>query len=62
MPYRIVEADTESATAVATIHRMNRMAPEIFPELELRHLDDGFWWFAYCEGEVVAFAGMVPFG
>jgi GNAT superfamily N-acetyltransferase len=59
MPYRIIEADTESASAVATIHRLNRMAPDIFPELEPRHLD-GVWWFAYLDGEVVAFAGMVP--
>jgi GNAT superfamily N-acetyltransferase len=58
--YRIVEADTDSASAVATIHRLNRMAPDIFPELEPRHFD-GFWWFAYLDGEVVAFAGMVPF-
>jgi GNAT superfamily N-acetyltransferase len=59
MPYRITEADTDSASAIATIHRLNRMAPDVFPELEPRHFD-GFWWFAYLDGEIVAFAGMVP--
>ncbi len=60
MPYRITEADTESSCAVETIHRFNSLDPETFPPLTQDHLDYGFWWFAYSEGEVVAFAGMVP--
>jgi RimJ/RimL family protein N-acetyltransferase len=58
MLYRITEADTESPCAIAAIHRLNRMQPDVFPELEDRHFD-GYWWFAYFEGEVVAFAGIV---
>jgi GNAT superfamily N-acetyltransferase len=59
MPYSIVEADTESSIAIETIHRFNSLDPETFPPLTQNHLDYGFWWFAYSEGEVVAFAGLV---
>lgn len=60
MSYRIIEADSDSASAVATIHRFNSYDPVTFPPLKPHHLENGFWWFAYLDGEVVAFAGMVP--
>ncbi len=43
------------------IHRFNRMAPDIFPELQPRHIEDGYWWLAYLKQEPVGFAGLVPF-
>lgn len=58
MPYRITEADGSNHLAAATIRRMNALAPEIFPALESHHLENGFWWLAYFEGSVVAFAGL----
>lgn len=60
-PYRIVEVDGSNHLAAETIHRFNRLSPDVFPELESRHLENGYWFVAYHEGEVVAFAGMVPF-
>lgn len=56
--YTIREVDAGDVDIAARIHRLNRMAPETFPELQSRHFD-GFWWFAYYEGQPVAFAGLV---
>ena len=43
-----------------TIDALNRLDP-YFPELEERHIVDGYWWLAYLDKEPVAFAGMVEF-
>lgn len=56
--YSIREIDGQDH-AVA-LHFFNSFAPEIFPPLEPRHIDSGYWWFAYYEGNPVAFAGLVP--
>ncbi len=60
MPYRIEEVDGSDPNVAAILHRFNAMAPEIFPVLENRHLENGFWFLALDGTEVVAFAGMVP--
>jgi GNAT superfamily N-acetyltransferase len=60
MPYIFEEVDATDPGAAHTIHHFNALCPEIFPELEARHLENGYWWIAYCEGEPVAFAGLVP--
>jgi GNAT superfamily N-acetyltransferase len=61
MPYLIREVDGRDPDVAAVLHRLNGLAPDIFPALESRHLEDGFWWLAYLESDPVAFAGMVPF-
>lgn len=43
------------------LHSLNALAPECFPLLQQRHLDNGFWFVAYLDGDPIAFAGMVPF-
>jgi GNAT superfamily N-acetyltransferase len=55
--YVIREVDGETNADI--LHRLNRMAPETFPELSDQHLENGFWWIAYLEQEPVAFAGLV---
>ncbi len=40
---------------------MNALAPEIFPPLEARHYENGYWWIAYHKDVAVAFCGLVPF-
>lgn len=57
--YQIAEVD--GAEFAETLENLNAMVPE-WPPLTDRHLTDGYWWLAFCGGEVVAFAGMVPFG
>lgn len=59
MDYIIQEVDGPSNAD--TIHAFNRLSPEIFPELELRHFTSGFWWLAYAGDEPIGFAGLVPF-
>jgi GNAT superfamily N-acetyltransferase len=59
MNYTIREVD--GIEQAETIHRLNRMVPETFPELQPRHLEDGFWWLAYDDRLPIGFAGMVPF-
>ena len=39
----------------------NSFEPEKFPELEHRHLRDGYWWLARgTDNGIVGFAGLVP--
>lgn len=59
MPYRIQEVDGEEHAQA--LHYFNRLEPEIFPELQLRHIESGYWWIAYLGAEPVAFAGLVLF-
>lgn len=40
---------------------LNALEPEIFPALETRHYENGYWWIAYLKDEPVAFSGLVPF-
>ena len=57
--YTIEEVD--GIEEEATIRRMNGLCPDIFPELEPHHIEDGYWWLTYHNEirEPVAFAGMV---
>ncbi len=59
MHYRIIEA-AKSEEMVEAIHRFNGMN-HAFPSLKPRHIMEGSWWFAYLDGEPVAFSGLVPF-
>ena len=44
-----------------TLHWLNEMEPEVFPPLEQRHFEWGYWWLAYDhEGQAAGFAGIVP--
>ncbi len=43
------------------LDRLNALAPEIFPPLEARHYENGYWWIGYHEDKEVAFCGLVPF-
>ncbi len=63
MPYLIHEVDSRNPIIAATIGRLNALSPKIFPPLEERHLDNGFWFFAFLDDETepAAFAGFVPF-
>jgi len=61
MPYRIDEVDGSNPEISEIIHHFNALAPEIFPALEPKHLECGYWWLAYLEQEPVAFAGLVTF-
>jgi GNAT superfamily N-acetyltransferase len=61
MIYSIREVDARNHLAAETIHRFNRLAPDVFPDLESRHLDNGYWWLAWLDGEPIAFAGLVLF-
>lgn len=60
-PYKILEVVGTAPATEEIIHRMNGLAPEIFPPLTPDHLANGFWWLAYLDEEPVAFAGLVPF-
>jgi len=57
MAYIIREVD--GAEYADELHRFNGMCPETFPTLTARHIENGFWWFAYLDAEAIAFAGMV---
>lgn len=59
--YHLAEVDGSDPLYAEVIHRLNRMAPEVFPELRDHHLENGFWWIAYDTNSPVAIAGMVPF-
>ncbi len=59
-PYRIQEVDGNDLRIACVIHRFNDMAPECFPALSARHLNNGHWWLVYHVDAPVAFAGMVP--
>lgn len=60
MMHVIREVDGGDLEIAATLHRFNGMAPEMFPDLQLRHLESGYWWLVYFGEDPVAFAGMTP--
>ncbi len=60
MSYHIEEVDGSDPNVAEILHRFNGYAPETFPALTSNHLEHGYWWLAYDDQEVVAFAGMVP--
>lgn len=60
MTYYIEEVDGSDPSVAEIILRFNGFDPVTFPALTERHLENGYWWFAYDCQEVVAFAGMVP--
>jgi GNAT superfamily N-acetyltransferase len=51
-----------NGTATAEVLRyLNSKAPDRFPPLEPRHLEQGHWWLVRTwERSIVGFAGMVP--
>lgn len=53
--------EVDGAEHAAILHRFNGLQPEVFPPLEVRHIESGFWWLAYLGADPIAFAGMVPF-
>lgn len=59
MPYTLTEVDGQKYAG--EINRINDLFPDDFLPLKPRHLAKGFWWLVYCDGQVVGFAGMVPF-
>lgn len=58
MTYQIREVDGNEFAD--TLHSFNSL-DKYFPLLEPRHLSDGYWWLVFHAGEVIAFAGLVPF-
>lgn len=60
--YKVREVDASLDEVAETIQDFNRAANEKFPVLKESELEGEhcYWWLAYCEGEPVAFAGMVP--
>ncbi len=61
--YYIHEVDSRDPHIAYTIVRLNALSPDIFPQLEERHLDNGHWFFAFLdeETEPAAFAGFTTF-
>lgn len=59
MPYRLSEVDARDAEIAAILHRFNSLAPDCFPALQARHIENGYWWVAFLEDAPVAFAGLV---
>lgn len=60
--FTISEVDLEHAPAIEKIRAFNGLSPDVFPELKDKHLNRGFWWFAYDDKhKTIGFAGMVPF-
>lgn len=58
MTYIIHEVD--GVIFADEIIRFNAMV-EDWPKLQPRHFESGYWWVAYLDEILVAFAGMVPF-
>ena len=61
MAYEIREVDSSDPAMIEIIHAFNRCEPEIFPELEQRHFEDGYFWVVYCGEAAIGFASLVPF-
>ena len=58
MNYQIKEVD--GVAFADTISNFNKYV-DTWPLLQQRHHTDGYWWLVFCNTEVVAFAGLVPF-
>lgn len=57
--YQIQPVNGTSAAEV--LHYLNAMEPELFPRLEPRHIEKGYWWLARdAKRSIVGFAGLVP--
>ena len=59
MGYAIHEVDPHGSADA--IHYFNSLS-DLFPPLQPRHLNDGYWWIVFNgPGHIVGFAGLVPF-
>ena len=59
--YEIREVDSSDPAIAAELHRFNSLAPDTFPPLEARHLENGYWWIISMGTNHVGFCGLVPF-
>ena len=60
MAYEIREVDSSDPAMIEIINAFNRCEPEIFPELQDRHFENGHWWLVYHGVTPIAFAGLCP--